>query len=477
MSARYTPGSWLGFAGPDLWLLVDVSADWPMLAQCWDLVRSSADPEQVVDQVILSGYRSVLNLVVAGRTPSGTKVIVRGDGCLTALTEDGEAVSVRALTGGWVDRIIEAPVVELRLSGQSASAGSMRLPLSDGVVLAADLVVGTDEAAGLTPVAEPLPVAEPVPAPEPVRVTEQVRAAEETLPPLSDVHPPLEGAQSPQEIRPPQQEVVPSGEQRFHFDALFGDTKLPTAEEEEFPEVAPRPVRAIRPSRDEPAPTPSHAADPDIMSDWSWAILPGDSGFDDSRPSGRQSGRAATGVPTANSDDVEALALTTHRPDRSAAADPSGSTVSAVFCDNGHANPPAAPRCRVCPAGVPPRQVATVVARPVLGLLRLSIGEVIHLDRGVVLGRAPGTPDPGLPERPHHVKLPSPQGDISRRHVEVRLDGWTVYVVDLASHNGTVLTLPGEPPRPLHPEDPVALMPGSRVELSADVWFTYEAAA
>jgi pSer/pThr/pTyr-binding forkhead associated (FHA) protein len=111
-------------------------------------------------------------------------------------------------------------------------------------------------------------------------------------------------------------------------------------------------------------------------------------------------------------------------------------------------------------------------------VLRLSLGDVIALDRGVVMGRSPRTDFAGLDgeERPHVVKLPSADGDISRTHLRITLDGWHVLVTDLNSTNGTLLTLPGHEPQQLRPGEPVPMQPGSVVMLAEGIDFRYEVA-
>jgi hypothetical protein len=109
----------------------------------------------------------------------------------------------------------------------------------------------------------------------------------------------------------------------------------------------------------------------------------------------------------------------------------------------------------------------------VLGVLRLSTGDTVTLDRGVVLGRSPRVDFDGKGERPHVVRLNSPGQDISRTHLEVRLDGWHVLVTDLDSTNGTMVTLPGEEPRRLRPNDPTMIPPGTIVSLADEITFEY----
>lgn len=113
--------------------------------------------------------------------------------------------------------------------------------------------------------------------------------------------------------------------------------------------------------------------------------------------------------------------------------------------------------------------------RPPLGVLRLSTGDVVTLDRSVRLGRTPTAGEGVAPgDRPHLVRVPSPERDISRNHVEVVLDGWHVLVRDLGTTNGTTVALPGEPPVRLRAADQQVLEPGSVVAMADEVSFTFE---
>jgi pSer/pThr/pTyr-binding forkhead associated (FHA) protein len=159
-----------------------------------------------------------------------------------------------------------------------------------------------------------------------------------------------------------------------------------------------------------------------------------------------------------------------------AAQDPSpvqGPTVHAVHCANGHLNPAHASVCRACGAPVLAEAPLTV-PRPVLGALRLSTGDVIPLDRGVLLGRHPKGSAAGPDAERHVVRVPSPNGDISRAHTEIRLDGWHVLAVDLNSTNGTVVVPPGRAPERLRPNEARPIEPGTVVLLSDDVSFRFE---
>lgn len=122
--------------------------------------------------------------------------------------------------------------------------------------------------------------------------------------------------------------------------------------------------------------------------------------------------------------------------------------------------------------------LAPAPTQPALGILRLSTGDVVSLDRGVLMGRAPKVNDDQTgPERPHVLRLASPDNDISRNHAEVLLQGWHVTVRDLGSTNGTTVALPGQEPMRLRPNAQQVIEPGTVVTLADEVSFTYEVEA
>jgi hypothetical protein len=111
----------------------------------------------------------------------------------------------------------------------------------------------------------------------------------------------------------------------------------------------------------------------------------------------------------------------------------------------------------------------------VLGLLRFSTGIDVLLDRPVVVGRAPRVLPMSDGEPPRLVRIEGAGHDLSRNHLQIRLEGWHVLVVDLGSRNGTVVAVPGRLPQLLVPRQPCLMTPGSLVTLADDVSFRYEA--
>jgi hypothetical protein len=109
--------------------------------------------------------------------------------------------------------------------------------------------------------------------------------------------------------------------------------------------------------------------------------------------------------------------------------------------------------------------------------LVLSTGQVVVVDRTVLLGRAPQVSRVTNRDLPRLVTLPSPQQDISRTHAEVRPDGDGVLVTDLHSTNGILVTRPDEGARRLRPGEPAIVEHGEVVDLGDGVTFTVERGA
>lgn len=150
-------------------------------------------------------------------------------------------------------------------------------------------------------------------------------------------------------------------------------------------------------------------------------------------------------------------------------------TVLAVSCPLGHLTPPISPQCRVCHQRVAPQEPRRV-DRPPLGGLRLPTGEVVPLDRGVILGRKPA-PAEGSTDWPHLVHLPKDHSFVSRRHLQIELDGWDVVARDLGSRGGTTITPPGREPERMRPGDSYVLEAGTVLDMAHVYSVRYESGA
>lgn len=151
---------------------------------------------------------------------------------------------------------------------------------------------------------------------------------------------------------------------------------------------------------------------------------------------------------------------------------PTGPMVLARMCPNGHANPPSRSTCSDCGAAInsEPREVG----RPRLGTMHVSSGEVVELDHSLIIGRQPSVSRVMGGAMPRLVQVSSGNGDISRSHVEVRLDGWDVLLVDLKATNGTVLVREGQTPRRLSQGEEAILLNGDIAELGDGVSLLFE---
>lgn len=123
--------------------------------------------------------------------------------------------------------------------------------------------------------------------------------------------------------------------------------------------------------------------------------------------------------------------------------------------------------------GIPGQELAPpVVSRPVAKLV-LSTGEVVEVDRTIIVGRAPEARRFASSDQPRLVTVASPQHEISSTHLEIRpgagADHGSAVVTDLGSTNGTVLVQPGLPPEDLQAGIAVSLIPGAILDLGDGV--------
>ena len=163
-------------------------------------------------------------------------------------------------------------------------------------------------------------------------------------------------------------------------------------------------------------------------------------------------------------------------PDRSGVVPSHGARVLSAFCANSHPNPTHLVACRVC--GAPLEGPVRLAPRPVLGSLILSDGRVLSLGGPIVLGRRPSaervaTFDAGFPTC---IKVSSPDRQISRNHLLIDIDEWSVLARDLSNTNGTVLLREGSAPVHLSRVETTILRSGDVLELGEGVTARFEAA-
>ena len=116
---------------------------------------------------------------------------------------------------------------------------------------------------------------------------------------------------------------------------------------------------------------------------------------------------------------------------------------------------------------VPAHRPPLVGSRLALGRVPLADGTLVELDREVVLGRLPSAARAAAADLPRLLAVGG--RDVSRNHLEMRLEDWNVLDVELGWQNGTVLRGPGQPPVRLSARDPVPLRSGDELDLGGGV--------
>lgn len=392
------------------------------------------------------------------------RVAVRGDFSLDIVAATPERITGAGVTT-WTERII--PDVASATFSTAASvddgAAPAELPVLDAVVLASTVVwdastarpTATPVAAGTAPppaAAPPMPAAPSVadgglavtdgPA---VTVAVAATAAEASTPPppppLPAPPPPTGGPWTPRATPPAQPPAAPLIDSQAVLSLADAETLVPTDS-------------TIAPRADDRAPAGDAASGEQVWGETVVRPAGGDAGHQDAEeisapPPGAaapSAGRAGAAAPVAGDHDGETISLAQARALRAAAA-----------ADSSTAPPLAPPR------------------PPAPGRVRVSTGQVLLLDRTIVIGRRPRSTRVTGTDLPHLVAVDSPQQDISRSHLELRVEGESIVATDLRTTNGTTLLRAGVEPVRLHPGEGAVVVPGDVLDLGDGITVAIEA--
>jgi hypothetical protein len=481
----YVPGALTAVAGDRCLALLEATPDSPAVAWIRQRLEQGAPTEVLLARFLGAGLDGMGGFVLLAESTAGQRrLFCRGTVAATVVSggEAGGSVSTRIDGMGlltWQEHLV-APDTELIVLGEPPADGAPRLPAPAGLLRAGCVIIDLTESASSETVRYDLrvgasaghPGSDPdagsaVTAHPDTLAAVRVTGHSDTITVTSSASVPGTAAssadifQAAPAVAPAEDAAAPAEDAAAPAEDS-GSALVP---------LEPVPVRPGSPGRLIDAvpwgPGPGAVAPPSphrtsitpamLIDSLPPTAGPSESGFTvrhANLPAPGEAGRAARTAPP---------------PDRI------GPAVSALICPAGHVNPPSEAVCRQCGAPLP--NDAVVVPRPVLGMLRLSTGDVIALDRSVVMGRSPRADRAGADgeERPHVVKLPSADGDISRTHLRVTINGWHVLVTDLDSTNGTLVTLPGRDPEQLRPHEPVPIRPGTVVTLADGIDFRFEA--
>ncbi|MFF2487372.1 FHA domain-containing protein [Microbacterium sp. NPDC058062] len=393
----------------------------------------------------------------------GIRVAVRGDFAFDIDGAASESVSGAGVTT-WTERVIPGAVrVALTATG---SDGPAEFEIADGIVLASRIEwdaapAGAPSAAGDAPAeAAPAPRRREVAAPaasEPADAGSAPAPAEAPAIPAAPVAPAPSAEEAPVRSAWTSHAAVaetPSA----NPGELIDSTSVPSVVDAET--LLPLDSALTPPAATEvplPPAGPAPAGDDEYASAtafddvWGATVI---RSADDGPVRLGEDVEPAPAAPPAGDHDGATISLAQARALREAAGGP-GSAASGFPIDSAPA--PLAP----------PRP-------PAPGRIRVSTGQVLPLDRTVVIGRRPRSTRVSGTDLPHLVAVDSPQQDISRSHVELRVEGESIVATDLRTTNGTTLLRQGADPVRLHPGESTVVIPGDVLDLGDGITVAIE---
>ncbi|CAM3419179.1 FHA domain-containing protein [Nocardioides dubius] len=452
-STSFHAGDWFGIVGAKVQVYLPPSEK-PRVAGLWELVDAGADFDEVLDALISGGLRALPAFALLSVDGDAARVVLRG----AVSAEFTVAADVVTLDGRdaatWLEQSLSS-VSQARLLLQEVEEAVVGL-LPGGLVRVAQVdhpavveVVALGAGAPLDLSAQSIPEAPVADAGTPY-FDAAVAAAPQVVAPPEPVEEPVPAAEP---VAPPAEEAEP-------VDAL----SAPATEESDWI-AAPQPVADPEATDVMPAITDDG---PDLMPPLPGALGAAAVPLPDvpplpPMPEPPLPRNPVPGFPDLPEDEAPAAPASWGPPAEAqppAGSDHDGQTVTGNWDSSQFQRQhPGIP-------GQPP--APSVTAQPVARLL-FSSGDVVDVDRAILIGRAPEARRFTSTEQPRLVTVPSPNQEISSTHLEVRpgsgADHGTAVVSDLGSTNGTVLVLPGLAPETLQPGVPAQLLPGSVIDL------------
>jgi hypothetical protein len=467
----YIPGAWLAVVTPTACALIAEApgVDSKTIA---DALRTRG-VSGFVDSLVAATGTTVTTLppfAIAVAEEHGMRVAVRGGATVAdALNAELPAVNGAGVTG-WAEALWPTTQA-VRLEVAAAETGE-ELWIVEGAVRAQAVTWSLDDSVSVpAPVAEPAPVTEtavqpdaPAAAVSPILLTEvpphitapiQPPADSETVPAEATPAPDAAASATPAEDSDSEiddvshetlvatYDTMATQAEDAPYDTFFGALWGSDAGDESAsrpPLIASVPEIGTQPELtkpEPPAPAQPEPAQPE--------------------PAQPDPAQPAPAAPTAASAPAPAL------------GDHDGATISVAalraMTGGGSANE--------APPAVPTFATPEQLEKERRGRAVLSTGVQITLDKNIIVGRTPKA-SRVTGEMPHLVTVPSPSQDISRSHVEIRVEGSAVVAVDLNTTNGTVVRRGGAEPVRLHPGEPHVLLNGDIIDLGDGITITME---
>ena len=451
MQTIYRPGQWSLVVIPGALVALAPDARAELVEALWARLRAERTLATVVDVITESvggSFATMPSFAAAVLEGVNVRVAVRGSAIAQITAADGpETVSGENVTT-WSERFVPgAGRIVLRLADAD---GPGELPILGGIVRAAEVTADIEPGDGADPLAVAddghIARADVPPAYEPASVA------------LAAPVPSVAIAESADDDRSIEADAIVDA-------AAEGPVvEEPAAEEASGEEPAPEESAAGEPAADaenasdEPAEeADSSHAEHDAVSDET--LIPVEQTFGSDLDEFEQLfGDTVHSVPSA------APSAAPPAPPVPLDDDHDGATISVAE---------SRALRREAPQAAPDAPTA-IIPTVGTGRVRVSTGQVVTLDRTVVIGRRPRAPRASGANLPHLIAVESPQQDISRSHLEIRPEGDTVVVVDLHTTNGSTLLRPGTDPMRLHPGEQTLVLSGDVIDLGDGVTVVFE---
>ncbi|MCR2763859.1 FHA domain-containing protein [Microbacterium sp. zg.B48] len=413
MQTIYRPGQWylIVLPGTLVALPPDVSGD--VVARLWERMQERGTLTTVVEVLTAQAggvFTSLPPFVAVVAEGADIRIALRGEVSARVSTASGADEFSGADVTTWSERFVVG-ASRVEITVEAVE-GAAALPVQSGVVRAAAVSAELESGQEWTPIATP--PATPLVAPMAEPIAAPIAVTEPVETPLGT----------------PIAEAQPVDDPSTHSAAEPGEPEQPAAEAEAVPVVDGATM----------TPTEHTLAPPTEDFDQLW-------------------GATVHSVP--------------------AVTPASGATADVVGLDGDHDGATiSVPELRALRQQRPPTDDVPTAVMPVVpgatGRVRVSTGQVVTLDRTVIIGRRPRSTRASGANLPHLIAVDSPQQDISRSHLEIRPEGDTVVVIDLHTTNGSTLLRPGTDPMRLHPGEQTLVLSGDVVDLGDGVKVAFE---
>jgi hypothetical protein len=430
-NTTYQPGAWYGIVTANSVALLPATVDSELAIELWNGLDSGTGFSGLLDVLTAAfgaGLSSFPYFAIVDLDSDDARVAVRGPLRIEVTASD--SADPLTITGDqvktWNERVVTNPHA-ITLIVANATTAEPSLPVRSGVVRSEQLhIIVTDSPTGnLTKAAFSIPArSDDARTPDPELTTSDPGAT------LSES--PIEEDSSSGPRNADATEAVSFS----NYDDLWGETIAASVES-----------AAIRPPSDD-----DHATDPPT------ATPP---------PTPK-----ATAPPTPAPAPMPATGMISGIPSFDTTPAAPAADQPAVFGEHNDHDGETISLSQLQQMQATPASASTSAARPA-GRILLSTGEEAVLDRSVIIGRRPRATRVSGGDVPHLLAVPSPLQDISRSHVEIRIEGVHVLAQDLDTTNGTILRRGDDPPIRLHPGEATMIANEDVLDLGEGITVTF----